>query len=187
MGDDGSDSNYIIRVRGLPWSCTEEEILKFFDPIEVKGGVDGIHLATKDGRFNGEALIEFDNAEDFAEAEKKHNKHIGRRYIEVFPANKNELDLLRQGENSSGDTDDSCVRLRGLPFHCSKEEIYQFFSGLDIVPNGIAMVTDFQGRTTGEAFVQFDTKAGAEKAQDRHKEKIGHRWELITLRIAITW
>lgn len=35
-----------------------------------------------DGLPNGEALIELDNEEDIEAAEKKHNEHIGRRYIE---------------------------------------------------------------------------------------------------------
>lgn len=30
--------------------------------------------------------------------------------------------------------DDGCVRLRGLPFGCSKEEIAQFFSGIPLEP-----------------------------------------------------
>lgn len=47
--------------------------------------------------------------------------------------------------------------------------------GVEIIPNGIAMVTNFEGRSSGEAFVQFVSKKNAEKALERHKEKIGHR------------
>lgn len=35
--------------------------------------------------------------------------------------------LKRRGIN--GGNEDGCVRLRGLPFGCSKEEIAQFFTG----------------------------------------------------------
>jgi heterogeneous nuclear ribonucleoprotein F/H len=48
--------------------------------------------------------------------------------------------------------------------------------GMEIVPNGISLPTDFQGRSTGEAYVQFINKEVAEKALLKHKEKIGHRW-----------
>lgn len=48
--------------------------------------------------------------------------------------------------------------------------------GLEIVPNGIMLPTDYNGRSTGEAYVQFINKEVAEKALQKHKEKIGHRW-----------
>lgn len=38
--------------------------------------------------------------------------------------------VKRSGMNLENAMDDGCVRLRGLPFGCSKEEIAQFFSGI---------------------------------------------------------
>ena len=54
------------------------------------------------------------------------------------------------------------------------------FIGLEIVPNGIALEFDFNGRATGEAYVQFVSKGMAARAKDRHKDKIGHRWDFLT-------
>lgn len=50
---------------------------------------------------------------------------------------------------------------------------------MEIVPNGISLPTDYQGRSTGEAYVQFINKEVAEKALLKHKEKIGHRWGFL--------
>ncbi|XP_045104186.1 heterogeneous nuclear ribonucleoprotein H2-like isoform X2 [Portunus trituberculatus] len=177
MGE--GDEETVVRVRGLPWSATVEDVLKFFDGVNIKGGRDGIHLTlSREGRPSGEAYIEVASEEDVALAEKKHNQHMGRRYIEVFKAKKSEMEWVvkRAGFGASGGEDDGCVRLRGLPFGCSKEEIAQFFSGLEIVPNGIALPTDYQGRHTGEAYVQFINKEVAEKSLEKHKEKIAHRY-----------
>ena len=50
------------------------------------------------------------------------------------------------------------------------------FLGLEITPNGILMTTDYQGRSNGEAYVQFRDKGQAERALEKNKESIGHRW-----------
>lgn len=55
--------------------------------------------------------------------------------------------------------------------------------GLEIVPNGITLLHDAQGRTTGDAYVQFASQEIAERAQGKHKERIGHRWEAVGLRV----
>lgn len=38
--------------------------------------------------------------------------------------------VKRSGMNVVHSMDDGCVRLRGLPFGCSKEEIANFFAGM---------------------------------------------------------
>uniref|UniRef100_F6RXS2 Heterogeneous nuclear ribonucleoprotein H3 n=1 Tax=Xenopus tropicalis TaxID=8364 RepID=F6RXS2_XENTR len=170
---------FIVRVRGLPWSCTKEEVLEFFSECSIIEGVSGIHFTTsKEGRPSGEAFIILDTEEDLKKALEKDRKYMGHRYIEVFKSNNTEMEWVLK-HNSTGDVDtasDGTVRLRGLPFGCSKEEIVQFFSGLRIVPNGITLTVDYQGRSTGEAFVQFASKEIAENALGKHKERIGHRY-----------
>ena len=50
-------------------------------------------------------------------------------------------------------------------------------TGLPIVPNGIVIVKDGQGRAAGDGFVQFTSPEQVDQALEKHKEKIGHRWE----------
>ena len=47
--------------------------------------------------------------------------------------------------------------------------------GMDITNNGILMTSDYQGRSSGEAYVQFSSKDDAEKALEKNKQCIGHR------------
>ncbi|CAD1472287.1 unnamed protein product, partial [Heterotrigona itama] len=176
---DHDDEGYVVKLRGLPWSTTVDEIMKFFSDCSITNGKNGVHMTmSREGRPSGEAYVEMDTLEDIEKACKRDRDHMGHRYIEVFKAKRGEMEWVvkRSGMNLENAMDDGCVRLRGLPFGCSKEEIAQFFSGLEILPNGISLPTDYTGRSTGEAYVQFVNKDVAERALQKHKEKIGHRW-----------
>ena len=52
--------------------------------------------------------------------------------------------------------------------------------GLNVIPGGIVLQRDPVGNETGEGFVEFMTKEDAEKALDRNRQKIQHRWGQIT-------
>ncbi len=51
-----------------------------------------------------------------------------------------------------------------------------FLQGLAIVPNGILMPQDGQGRASGEAYVKFRDEKTAKDAVAKHMERIGRRW-----------
>lgn len=129
------EDGFVVRLRGLPWAVTNEDIIKFFEDSTIVGGSAGIHMTyTREGRSTGEAYVEMSCEEDIEKALKKHNEHLGPRYIEVFRSKRSEMDWMikRSGPSSASTSsaDDDCfVRLRGLPFGCSKEEIAQFFTG----------------------------------------------------------
>ncbi|XP_063059831.1 heterogeneous nuclear ribonucleoprotein H1, like isoform X3 [Engraulis encrasicolus] len=174
-----ADEGYVVRVRGLPWSSSVDEVSRFFSDVKVANNGTAIHFTyTREGRPSGEAFVELDTEDDLKIALKKDRESMGHRYVEVFKSNNVEMDwVMKHTGPSCPETDgDGLVRLRGLPFGCSKEEIVQFFAGLEIVPNGITLPVDFQGRSTGEAFVQFASQDIAEKALKKHKERIGHRY-----------
>lgn len=176
---DHEDEGYVVKLRGLPWSTTVDEIMKFFSDCSITNGKNGVHMTmSREGRPSGEAYVEMDTPEDIEKACKRDRDHMGHRYIEVFKAKRGEMEWVvkRSGYNLENAMDDACVRLRGLPFGCVKEEVAQFFSGLEIRPKGISLPIDLSGRSTGEAYVQFVSKDVAERALLKHKEKIGHRY-----------
>lgn len=59
-------------------------------------------------------------------------KSLNKILFSVFKAKRGEMEWVvkRSGLNMENVMDDGCVRLRGLPFGCSKEEIAQFFTGI---------------------------------------------------------
>ncbi|KAI5720592.1 hypothetical protein M8J77_009238 [Diaphorina citri] len=93
---------------------------------------------------------------------RKNKEYLGDRYIEVFKVKRQEMDWKLQHTGI----------VEG-----KKDDIAQFFDGLEIISNGITLVEDpFNGRPTGEAYVQFVDKETAELALQKHKERIGHRY-----------
>lgn len=167
---------YVIQVRGLPWSCTAQDLLQFFSDCRVRDGLKGIHLTTdRLGRPSGQAFIEMSHEEDVTKALEKHRQYLGPRYVEVFEVTNSDAEAILKRAVLSP-TADAVVRLRGLPYISTEADIAQFFSGLDIMDKGIIIVTDRRGRNSGEAFVQFCSQEAADEALSRDREMIGNRY-----------
>lgn len=170
---------FIVRARGLPWSATEDDVATFFSGCNIRDGPkNGIHFTySSDGRPSGECFVELVSLEDMEKALSKRNNFIGKRYVEVFECKNGEMEFTCKRMGQPPDqSHETVLRLRGLPYNCSKEEIAHFFSGLEIVPNGITITLDEDGKTTGDAFVEFATPDIAQQALKKNKETIGHRW-----------
>uniref|UniRef100_A0A1B6ITZ8 RRM domain-containing protein n=2 Tax=Homalodisca liturata TaxID=320908 RepID=A0A1B6ITZ8_9HEMI len=172
-------SEFIIKVQGLPWSTTSKDITAFFSECNINNETSGIHLImTRDGRPSGVAYVEMTSEQDMELACKKDQEYMGNRFVEVFHVERREMERAIRRSNFSviHTLNDGCVRLRGLPFKCLEEDIAYFFRGFEIVPYGITIVTDSNGRPTGDAFVQFSNKEFADKALKKDKKKLFHRY-----------
>lgn len=167
---------YIMQVKGLPWSCSAQELLQFFSECRIREGVKGIHLTVDQmGRPSGQAFIELEHEEDVGKALEKHRQYLGPRYVEVYEVTNSDAEALLQ-KAAQAPAESGVVRLRGLPFSCTDEDIVHFFSGLDIAENGITVVLDRKGRNSGEAFVQFSSQEAADEALQRDRQVIGNRY-----------
>ncbi|XP_071340023.1 G-rich sequence factor 1 [Trachinotus anak] len=167
---------YIVQVKGIPWSCSAQDLLQFFSECRIRDGVNGIHLTVdRLGRPSGRAFIEMEHEADVSKALEKHRQYLGQRYLEVYEVtNRDAETILKKAVQPPPDS--PVVRLRGLPFTCTEDDIVQFFSGLEIMENGITIVTDHRGRRSGEAFVQFSSQESADEALQRDREVIGNRY-----------
>lgn len=66
-----------VRMRGLPYTATEKDIVDFFSPLtllKVNMNFD------QSGRPSGEAEVQFHSHDDATAAMQKNNQHIGRWY-----------------------------------------------------------------------------------------------------------
>eukprot|EP00276_Gloeochaete_wittrockiana_P004971 CAMPEP_0184647442 /NCGR_PEP_ID=MMETSP0308-20130426/4378_1 /TAXON_ID=38269 /ORGANISM="Gloeochaete witrockiana, Strain SAG 46.84" /LENGTH=557 /DNA_ID=CAMNT_0027078411 /DNA_START=122 /DNA_END=1795 /DNA_ORIENTATION=- len=182
----------VIRMRGLPYSATKEDIKYFFTGISIVP--DGIHLVVGlDGRATGDSYVEFTSDEEANRAMARNRERIGSRYIELFRSNKGELYnyvAQRNGMGLAGRaglgseavppggvySENTCVRVRGLPYSASPQEIADFFTTVGATAITVHIMTNSQQRPTGEAYVEFFTPDEAQRAMSRHRQTLGHRY-----------
>lgn len=184
--DEGKDSiehTGLLRLRGLPFSASKEDILDFFKEFELSE--EKIHItATSDGRPTGEAYVEFASPEDSKSAMSKDRMTLGNRYIELFPSSHEELEeaisrgglLPKSADGKELTVPSGVLRMRGLPFSAGKDDIMEFFKDFTISEESIHITFNFDGRPTGEAFVEFANPEDAKSALAKDRMTLGSRY-----------
>lgn len=125
-GNGGGGSGSYIRLRGLPWNITETDIRDFLNGCVI----DQVHICinptTK--RQTGEAYLRLPTVEDQIKALDQNKATLGHRYIEVFTASDDQYENAVNREENAEDSG-PVVRMRGLPWSCTTDDVKQFFSG----------------------------------------------------------
>ena len=127
----GGGSNIVIKMRGLPYSTTEQEIANFFPGIKIASG--GVSIGRDaSGRASGEAHVEFATDQDAQSAMLLNRQQMGSRYIELFrtrqpPNAVRKAVTSTAAEGTSGSSDS--LRLRGMPFKSTEADVQTFFKG----------------------------------------------------------
>ncbi|XP_047942343.1 epithelial splicing regulatory protein 1-like isoform X3 [Salvia hispanica] len=180
---DLSEFKGVLRLRGLPFSATKDDIINFFKDFALSE--DKVHLiANSEGRPAGESFVEFESPEESKAAMSKDRMTLGYRYIELFPASREELEeaasrgRLMSKSLEAKDTSEPTpvLRMRGLPFSAGKDDIIDFFKNFTLSEDSIHIAFNFEGRPTGEAFVEFASAEDAKAALAKDRMTLGSRY-----------
>lgn len=69
---------FVVKVRGLPWSCSADEVQRFFSDCKIQNGAQGIcFIYTREGRPSGEAFVELESEDEVKVALKKRQRNYG--------------------------------------------------------------------------------------------------------------
>jgi len=83
MGASGAKAG-TLRMRGIPFRSTVDDVLRFFAGFQVVPG--GVMLGQRDGRATGDCFVTFTSLAEAQRAMVMNNKHMGSRYVELFNA-----------------------------------------------------------------------------------------------------
>jgi RNA recognition motif-containing protein len=188
----------VVRMRGLPFSASREDIVAFFAPVATVASNGVLFVHGPDGRVTGDAFVEFVTEDMGARALSKHKERLGARYVELFRSSKAEMIQSAQrramsaasagggwpaapGGHAGGAAalgGDLVVKLRGLPFNSTKMDVQQFFNAVGLVVDESAVVIGVapDGRSAGTAWVVFNTQEELSRALTQHRALIGHRY-----------
>ncbi|VDN06641.1 unnamed protein product [Thelazia callipaeda] len=169
------DLSNFIRLRGLPFSAKEDDVRTFLQGLEVKSVT---FTLTSMGRASGECYVELLDKAAAEEAKRFDKEEMNNRYIEVFSVTENEVAwMTRHNVIRKGDEEvpyNFVVRLRGIPFSATDNDVKEFFDGLEVAD--VVIDKEPGGRPSGEAFVRFASKQHAEMALERNRNNMGSRY-----------
>jgi len=185
------DAGYrgVLRMRGLPYTATVDEVLQFFgSPAELSS--TNVHLLRRsDGRASGDAYVVFDTEDAAKQATTYDKQKLGSRWVDLFQSSKGELYSLTSvggimmPTNGSGagaarglGEGYSVIKLRGLPWNVTMDDIHTFLAPTVIQQGGIHLMNGANGRPSGLAYVELSSEEDQKAALAKDKQSIGGRY-----------
>ncbi len=174
---------FVVRLEGLPFRVSKEELLDFFGGCKLPEGLESIHLIlNREGRASGLGFVEVCSMDDVAAAEALSRQYIGNhnRYANVVGCDSEELQwyLRRRGADAL-EAKKYRVRMHGLPFRASEYEIARWFEPESYCCD-VEVHLNREGRPSGDATAFFDTEEQAERAMAKDRQEMGGRYINLT-------
>ncbi|XP_020603287.1 epithelial splicing regulatory protein 1-like isoform X1 [Orbicella faveolata] len=179
------------------------------DAPVFKGEAGILMVRNSFGKATGDAFVLFETEEHGCAALRKHRCTLGSRYVELFRSSQSEVQqvlnsysnflhnfppimlpplpqqppfhppFLLPGPCINGMNTKDCLRLRGLPFSATVQDVLDFLKehAAFVIPGGVHMVFNTQGRPSGDAYVQLVSAECAKTATtDLHRQHMGERY-----------
>ena len=167
----------VARLRGLPWSHSAGEVCEFLGTIGLKVQPEAVTMLHNAA---GEAFITLERQDQMAEVLKANRQQIGKRYVECFESSAAERQQVCERNRATMREDAGyrgVLRLRGLPFSCTVDEILEFFARpAALQADNVHLMRRADGRPSGDAYAVFDTEEAAVACLAFDKQKLGPRW-----------
>ena len=128
----------------------------------------------QEGRASGDATAYF-KSEDMARAAMKRNKDdMEGRYINLSMDS-----VTATFNNSTSHNSVYCVKMSGVPFRATEQELRDFFRGA-ADPVRIKVILNRDGRPSGDALAEFDSDEAVNKAMSKDRDCMGSRYVVLS-------
>ncbi|GFT00350.1 hypothetical protein NPIL_660951 [Nephila pilipes] len=180
--------NLIYRMKGLPYIVSYNDIINFFQGLDL---TDIYVERSSDGKATGIGYVAFGNPQDYQAAFERTGKKIGHRCVHLMMSSKKSMlkfkeqkgDLLSQSTvlrpsavTTNNPLSDSscairrplCALLTGLPQDITHSKIKNFFQDAGLKPDAIHITLNDKGRPNSRAFAEFNNVRDLESALKCH-------------------
>ena len=173
---------FYIKMSGVPFRASVQELKDFFaggeKPIRVE------HSLNSDGRNSGHAFAAFASEQAAEQAMLKDRQYMGPRYVslsrsDTFGTSQYTGQYSSKANAFDGNFSEFCVKLSGVPFKTTEQEVKDFFKGGD-APTKIQTIMNEEGRSSGEMLADFASEEAVQKALLKDREYIGSRFVILT-------
>lgn len=196
---DNDSDKAALKIKGLPYSATYEEISDFFDGMNYVSRSVVIGLG-RDQRPNGFAAILFETEGDAEAAMNSRNgEYIGNRYVDLSIITYEDYSRFNGppgGGNYGGkpgsyvklskyvnpENQDKCILMRGCPYKIEDKDVVTFFDGFGTINLEDVFIEESNGRRTGSVLVIFESMEIAQDAKvAMNKKTIGDESRYVEL------
>jgi len=167
--------NCYIKLSGLPWKATEDEIVEFLSGCEIVGNV--VIIKNEAGRPSGDAVVKLVSQADLAKAMKRNRENLQDRYIVVEETDSEAFDIHNNKVQKLETEENTFIHLRGLIWSATEEDIKKFLHDSKI--KKVVIKKNSSGRPTGDAFVELESEVDVEKAKSHNREYLGERFVIV--------
>ena len=175
MEQNMSGLNFYIKLSGLPWKATEEDIRKFLVDCKIVGKV--LIITNEAGRPSGEAVVKLLAKDDLEKAMKYDREYLDDRFVvveetgcETYNKHTKKMEKVETEENTF-------IHLRGLVWSATVEDIKTFLHDCQV--KQVVLTKDERGRSTGDAFVHLESEEDVDKAKSHNREYLRERFVIV--------
>eukprot|EP00092_Neocalanus_flemingeri_P009845 GFUD01010609.1.p1 GENE.GFUD01010609.1~~GFUD01010609.1.p1 ORF type:complete len:665 (+),score=138.94 GFUD01010609.1:239-2233(+) len=168
-------SNRYIKLKGLPWKVTEDEIEELLIDCEIVGNV--FIIFNEAGKPSGDAVVKLMKKVDLDRALKCNNESLHGRFVCIQETDSDTYNKHARKVEKIENEENTFIRLKGLVWSATAKDIRTFLKGCNV--KEVVLTTTSNGKPSGNAYVHLESEADVQKALAHNRKYLRERFVLV--------